>query len=257
MKRNKTLLTIISVLLLLVLWNELVFATATIARLRRSPYLPWQWVPQGQFDEAHNVWGNNASGSYLPDNRFSVYSGTALTADGVIFDSITGLYWESTSKVNSCIVYNTTNEIQNRNTNCWAASTSYPCTYCAAEAYCENLNLWWFDDWRIPSPLEFQTLNILYNSSSPTTYYDNKKFKDMTDLASCNGNRDSWNNWTNAIDLTSINDTWKQTKQFTYNISTLSFSSVILNYISNAHCTWNSYERTQISVRCVRWPIRY
>jgi hypothetical protein len=259
MRKTKLLFVMISVLLLLLLWSEIIFATATIARARRSPYLPWQGVPLWNqnptnptgFDPAHNVGGNNPSGEYLPDKRFSVYTGAVLTKNWVIFDSITGLYWESTANHETCRTFDTS-EIRSRiNTNCISNNTT--CSSCAAQEYCDTLKKWWFEDWRIPSPTEFQTLNVLYNSTAP--YIDETFFLKLAvddRKSSCTIWSDLWLSWTNAADVSSITDNWLESKYWAYNLGTLSFVVRPVNFFSAVNCN-NDF----VSVRCVRGPVRY
>jgi hypothetical protein len=241
MKQRKIIIWVVAIILLLCIWVASIYATATTAKDRKSPYLPWQGVPEWKFDQAHNVGGNDPSGAYLPDKRFSVYTWTVLTNNWVVLDSITGLYWESDSSSNytTCTTFNNGTVWNSINTNCNTQNNGSFCDFCGAIMYCDTLEKWWFSDWRLPSPLEFQTLNVLYKSGTP--YYDTNFF---------NIDNGSFRYaWTNQIALPK-DSYWNASSAWLYSLSNLEFRKD------------NVYSVVQVgvsyySVICVRGPVTY
>jgi hypothetical protein len=71
--------------------------------------------------------------------------------DGTVTDNLTGLIWEQKNEANDPLTY----------------------TYNDAAAYCENLSLGGFDDWRMPSRKEYSTILNLgrLSPSLDTTYF--------------------------------------------------------------------------------------
>lgn len=137
---------IISFILWFILISWMVYATVTVANINKSTYLPWQWIPQTVFDSAHNVWS-----TYLPEARltFSTWSSVGWTS--VVYDSVTKLSWQS-----------------NWN-DAWTPS------WHTAKIYCNDLVLWWENDWRVPNIKELTSI-VDYNLYSPnldTFYFTN------------------------------------------------------------------------------------
>lgn len=120
-----------------------VYATVTIAKDRKSQILPWQWILNWQYDSAHNEWD-----SYKAESRFSFVNGNSKWQDVLVKDNVTWLIWESTP---STIARN------------WEDS----------KAYCDNLEKWGYDDWRLPSIMELSTIADYsrYNPSVDTNYF--------------------------------------------------------------------------------------
>jgi len=151
--KNKLRNTIIW-LILIVLFSAIAYASVTIAKDRKSTKLPWQWTKYWFYDTAHNVWE-----SYLAQDRFTVWIGTAT---GTVSDSVTWLMWQSsanTTEQTACKTYDT--EINTASdTACRESTTVYgdDCNQCAAKAYCADLDLWWYTDWRLPNIKELQSI---------------------------------------------------------------------------------------------------
>lgn len=120
---------LLSLILLLAIWSWVVYATATTAKDRKSPVLPWQWTPSWRHDPAHNVWD-----SHLPQSRFSFVKWTSRWGNSIIWDSVTWLMWQSD----------------------WYAS--WKMNWDEALGYCRRLVLNWFSDWRLPNKKELESI---------------------------------------------------------------------------------------------------
>lgn len=133
-------------LIALMLW--IAYATVTVASLNKSNFLPWQWTRSWQFNTAHNVWSDYTAEVRFTDNL-----------NGTISDSITGLMWQNanwTNEIQTCSWYDDINYVTD-----WWDSDDWidydDCNWEAAKAYCDNLILWWYTDWRVPNIKELST----------------------------------------------------------------------------------------------------
>lgn len=129
--------------------------------------LAYYWSSSEYYDDSSQVWllrlafGLIDKTPKTPDLyrircvRGSTESSASYTdnGDSTITDNVTGLRWEQKTQDGSTNTY----------------------TWKDALAYCENLLLGGFSDWRLPNPKEFERL-IDFGSSSPaidTTYFPN------------------------------------------------------------------------------------
>jgi hypothetical protein len=138
--KKETYIKVAFWLLLLFVLGWITYATITTAKERKSPNLPWQWTANGFYESAHNVWD-----SYLPQARFTFDKWSSAGSTSVIKDSMTWLYWQSDGNINSA----------DRK------------TWDAANNYCSELVLWWYDDWRLPSIKELISIVDLSKSAAP------------------------------------------------------------------------------------------
>lgn len=139
----------------------IIYATITTANFRKSPKLPWQWTASWYYDSAHNVWISN-----LPEARFVIYT-WSLSLSWVTKDNITWLFWQSiTNTNNSTICKNYDTSEYNNLDSCSDWTLLDDCNFCAAKKYCENLELWWFNDWRVPNIKELSSI-INYSKVHP------------------------------------------------------------------------------------------
>ena len=133
------------IFIILSLFTWIVYATVTIASIRKSSKLPWQWTVSWQYSSAHNVWTSDS-----PQNRFSCVFWTCnsiLSNDWVVLDSVTWLYWQS-----------------------GYPSSTY--NWDDANSYCWNLVLWWYSDWRLPYIKEISSIFDFSNTNcSPNTWF--------------------------------------------------------------------------------------
>jgi hypothetical protein len=157
-KPTKILLSFLWMILLI----ATVYATVTTASVRKSSKLPWTWTPSWFYNSAHNVWT-----SYVAESRFST------PVSGVVYDSVTKLYWQataSTTEQTTCRTYDT-NTFTDTNCNNWTANDD--CNWCAAKSYCDALSLWGYTDWRLPNLLDLNSI-LDFSKNNPsidTTYF--------------------------------------------------------------------------------------
>jgi hypothetical protein len=119
----------VALVLTLLVW--VVYAiTATTASERKSAMLPWQWTHSWDYDPAHNVWDG-----YVAQARFS----NTWTSDAAVYDSVTKLVWQKDGGTQK--------------------------NWSGAIGYCEDLDLWWWEDWRLPTYKELTTIVDLTRTS--------------------------------------------------------------------------------------------
>lgn len=212
MKKN----ILIAILVFLIFW--ITYATVTTANLRKSSKLPWQWTLSSYYDNAHNVWLSNVS-----ESRFEIYT-WSLSLNWVTYDRITWLYWEISPNNTFCKSLDT-NNFADTNCNNWSSWDA--CNWCAAKLYCENLILWWFNDWRLPNRQEL--FSIFDFSSSNTFKIDSNFFT--------TANVNIFKFWTS--------DFSKLSPQYAYSID---LKNIIIEYrYKNSDNYWR-----RDTVRCVR-----
>lgn len=116
-------------------------ATGMLAREGKSPKLIWQGTANWFYDPKHNVWS-----SYKSEQMYEFVSGNKWPT-WVVKDLNTWLFWESQS------------DTVKRN---WED----------AKIYCENLEKWWKNNWRLPTLGELETLvDYSVDSSINTNYF--------------------------------------------------------------------------------------
>jgi len=138
--KNKLRNTIIW-LILIVLFSAIAYASVIIAKDRKSTKLPWQWTTSWFYDTAHNVWDSNVA-----QDRFTAWT-------DIVTDSVTWLMWQKDWSTN------------NKN---WDN----------AKVYCADLNLWWYDNWRLPNIKELQSIAdyTRYNPAIDTSKFTNTAY---------------------------------------------------------------------------------
>lgn len=137
----KPYIKILSIIAWFMLLWWIVYASVTVARtswVNKLPYNGAGWV----YSSAHNRWPANA----WDVARFSCSSGTCPWTTGVVQDTRTWLYWQSSP---------------------W--STTY--TWANALTQCANLSLWWFTDWRLPDINELESI-VDYSYSASNYWYE-------------------------------------------------------------------------------------
>ncbi len=154
---KKIIKKIVLIIMSLCILTGIVYAVATIAKDRKSIKLPWLWTMNWYYDSAHNVWND-----YLPENRYSCVSWSCWESNNwwlwIVLDSITWLYWQSdanSEEQDICKTYDNSIYVW------WYASDGVDlddCNLQAAIAYCSNLELWWYNDWRLPNIKELQSI---------------------------------------------------------------------------------------------------
>lgn len=164
--------------------NLLIVYAIPTNEAQKSPTLPWQWTLSWYYFYWQCpgwAYGN------LPETRFSCKAWTCATANWgwVVYDSVTKLNWQSVNWTNT--------------------------NFSLALSYCDNLILWWHDDWRLPNIREL--LSISDNSYTNSTYWDDTYFNwtaanywSSTTYAS-DTTKAYWVNWTaNTADSKSVSN---------------------------------------------------
>jgi hypothetical protein len=134
---------------LLFLTIALVYA---VANDRKSSKLPWQGVPNWFYDSTHNV-----GTSYESEVRFSLTG-----SNYVVYDEITGLYWQSAWTNWKTLKWATDYTYKEPTWDdsgkvykypSWRTKANYP-----AFEFCEDSTTWWYTDWRLPTYRELSSI---------------------------------------------------------------------------------------------------